>query len=283
MTYEIFDTTPCSLGEGPLWHPERQSLFWFDINGCTLFEKFAETTRRWQFDRHVSAAGWVDEDTLLVAEEHGLIRLSLASDTRIYLCEMESDNPVTRPNDGRADPWGGFWIGTMGKQAEAKAGAYYRYYKGELRQLYADWTIPNATCFAPDRSCAYIADTPRQTIWRVALDAATGWPSAEPVVFMTLPEDRYRPDGAVIDSEGRMWLAHYGHSKVTCHAPDGTELESHALPGRQITCPAFGGADLASLYATSAAQGLDPAGAHDGQTFKLSVTAIGQAEHRVSL
>ncbi|MEL6588225.1 MAG: SMP-30/gluconolactonase/LRE family protein, partial [Pseudomonadota bacterium] len=127
---EIYDTRRCNLGEGPLWHPTRQELFWFDIIGKTLHSK----AQSWTFDEHVSAAGWVDDTTLLVASETALFRFDLTTGDRTDICALEADNPVTRSNDGRADPQGGFWIGTMGKEAEPKAGAIYRFYKGELRK-----------------------------------------------------------------------------------------------------------------------------------------------------
>jgi sugar lactone lactonase YvrE len=68
--------------------------------------------------------------------------------------------PANRPNDGRADPQNGFWIGTMGKTHAPNAGAIYRYYRGELRRLFAGLTIPNAICFSPDGQSAYFTDTP---------------------------------------------------------------------------------------------------------------------------
>ncbi|MEM6729608.1 MAG: SMP-30/gluconolactonase/LRE family protein, partial [Pseudomonadota bacterium] len=152
---EIFDDHPCILGEGPLWHPGRGELFWFDILGKSLRSK----ARVWDFEECVSAAGWIDDDTLLMASASSLSKFDIPTGAREILMPLEADNPATRSNDGRADPWGGFWIGTMGMQLEEDAGAIYRYYRGEVRTLYAPITIPNAICFAPDRSCAYWTDT----------------------------------------------------------------------------------------------------------------------------
>ena len=167
----IFDDTQCTLGEGPLWHPLRGTLFWFDILGKRLHSKAGQ----WQFDDYVSAAGWVDADRLIIASQTALIRFDLSDGSQTPLCPLEADNPVTRSNDGRADPQGGFWIGTMGINAEPGAGAIYRYFKGELRQLFAPVTISNAICFAPDGKTAYFTDTPTQKIMRVALYAACPW------------------------------------------------------------------------------------------------------------
>jgi len=152
----IFDDTICSLGEGPLWHPERQSFFWFDIIEKRLY---GEGQTR-QFDEHVSAAGWVDHDTLLIASESQLFTYDLETNTQEHVAPLEQDNAITRSNDGRADPYGGFWIGTMGKAAERGAGAIYRYYRGAVETLYTDITVSNAICFSPDGTFAHYTDTP---------------------------------------------------------------------------------------------------------------------------
>ncbi len=278
----LFDDTPCSLGEGPLWHPERGELFWFDINKHHMHAHRAGQTFTWAFEHYVSAAGWVDRDTLLIASDAALFTFNLLTGARDEIVALEADNPVTRSNDGRADPQGGFWIGTMGCKKEKGAGAYYRYYRGELRQLFPDWTIPNATCFSPDGTTAWIADTPEGKIWQLRLDEH-GWPQGEPELWRDMPLDSYRPDGAVCDAAGNLWIAHYGHSKVTCHAPDGTELKSLPVPGRETTCPAFGGPELNRLYVTTAAQQTEKVTPDDGCTYLLEPEATGQAEHRVIL
>lgn len=278
----VYDDHACSLGEGPLWHPERQQLFWFDINAHQMHSRQGEARRIWQFSDYVSAAGWLDHDHLIIARRGGLIRFNIETGEESLVVPLEAENPVTRPNDGRADPYGGFWIGTMGQQLEAGAGALYRFYRGELRQLYAPWSIPNAQCFSPDGSTAYLTDTPVGKIMRVRLDQ-DGWPDGDLEVFLDISKGEYRPDGAVVDARGHLWIAHYGYGKVTEFSPKGDALREIACPAAQTTCPAFGGADLSTLYITSAAQGLDAPNPADGTTQSLEMDVAGQAEHRVIL
>lgn len=277
---QVFDDTPCDLGEGPLWHPERGQLFWFDINSHSLHTRIGDETRMWQFDDYVSAAGWVDRSRLLVASATALLLFDVESGSRELLCPLEADNPVTRCNDGRADPQGGFWIGTMGKEKETRAGSIWRYHRGEMRRLFGDWTIPNAICFAPQGDVAYFADTPLGKIWRQRLDVH-GWPTGDPELFLTLPALDYRPDGAVVDAGGDLWIAHYGHGKVTRHAPDGQEKQSLAVPAARCTCPAFGGDDLSTLHVTTARQFMDNPTPADGCTYVMQTDTKGQPEHRV--
>ncbi|MBT8455366.1 MAG: SMP-30/gluconolactonase/LRE family protein [Alphaproteobacteria bacterium] len=287
MTVAVFDATPCSLGEGPLWHPERGQLFWFDINRHRLHSRAGGETLTWQFDEHVSAAGWLDEVHLLVASETRLFRFNVDTGAREDIAALEADDPVTRSNDGRADPWGGFWIGTMGKGAEPGAGAIYRYYRGEVRRLYHPITISNAICFSPDRAFAYYTDTPTQKIMRQALDQTDGWPVGAPELWLDLGPEGWRPDGAVVDAEANFWNAQWGGYRVACYDPDGQFLRAVAFPAAQTSCPAFGGDDLTTLFCTSARAGLSAdqlaAEPTTGGTFAAAGIAKGQAEHRVIL
>jgi sugar lactone lactonase YvrE len=286
MTASVFDDRACILGEGPLWHPTRKQLFWFDIMGKRLLSRSNGAAVSWQFDRHVSAAGWVDDDTLLIATERDFMRFDLSTGQQTHVAGLEAENAVTRSNDGRADPFGGFWVGTMGKMAEPGAGALYRFHKGEVRKLRGGITIPNATCFAPDGSFAYFADTAQHLVWRTDLDGE-GWPRGDWTVFVDHRGTGVNPDGAVVDADGRFICAEWGGSRVACYDPGGKLVEEIPIPAPQVTCPAFGGDGLRTLFVTSARQGL-PGEAMDvaplsGQTFALPAAAPGQAEHRVIL
>lgn len=279
---KLFDPTQCDLGEGPLWHPVRQQLLWFDINNYRLLAREKEKTRTWQFDEFVSAAGWVDENRIVIASETGLSLFDLSTGALDKLCAVEADDPTTRSNDCRADPQGGFWFGTMGKEKAPEAGAIWRYHRGELRELYPGITISNSICFAPSGDLAYFADTPTGKIWSQRLDAS-GWPKGAPELFLELSADSYRPDGAVVDAFGDVWIAQYGHAKVVRFGADGQKKQSFAIPGRCTTCPAFGGPDLSTVYVTTARQNLSDPTPADGRTFQLNVDAKGQLEHQVIL
>ena len=282
MNARIHDPRPCLLGEGPLWHPTRKQLFWFDILG----QKLLTLREEWTFGRPVSAAGWVDENRLAVASATNLIVFDLRDGTSEPLVDLEADNPVTRCNDGRADPQGGFWISTMGRLAEPGAGAFYRWYKGELRKLFPDITIPNATCFAPDGRTAYFADTAKSLVWRQALDAK-GWPMGERQVYLDHTGTDVNPDGAVVDAAGNFWCAEWGLGRVAAYDQGGKLIEELKVPAAQSSCPAFGGPDLQTLFVTTARKG-NPQATEDttqgaGQTFAIDTGYTGQAEHQVIL
>ncbi|MEP3048040.1 MAG: SMP-30/gluconolactonase/LRE family protein [Roseibium sp.] len=276
----IFDDRQCILGEGPLWHPERKQFFWFDIMNNRLHSRLDDTPMTWQFGEHVSAAGWVSHDELLIASQTQLFLFNLETEASTKVCDLEADDPITRSNDGRADPLGGFWIGTMGIDVEPTAGAIYRLYKGELRKLYPDITVSNSICFAPDGKHAYFSDTADKTIQKVALDS-DGWPVGQPELFVDLSPENINPDGSVVDADGYLWNAQWGAHRVARYSPEGKFIEAITFPATQITCPSFGSADLKTLFATSAAIGLT--GDREGLTFFAETSVQGQQEHRVIL
>ncbi|MEM1232796.1 MAG: SMP-30/gluconolactonase/LRE family protein [Pseudomonadota bacterium] len=274
---DIFDAHNCILGEGPLWHPERQELLWFDILGKELRSK----ARVYPFEEYVSAAGWVDRETLLVASASALFRFDLATGWRENLAPLEAGNPLTRSNDGRADPWGGFWIGTMGINSEPNLGAIYRYYRGEVVKLYSDITISNSICFAPDRSAAYWVDTEAATLMRQPLEPEHGWPEGPATILVDGRHEDFGIDGSVCDADGNIWNAQWGASRVAVYAPSGALLSTLPIPGKQSSCPAFGGSDLTTLYVTTAADGLD--GEAEGRTYEIRGAGRGLPEYQVIL
>lgn len=288
---QVFDATACQLGEGPLWHPQRKQLFWFDINCQRLYARSLDqrTAQCWQFVEYVSAAAVIDEQHLLIASESALLSFHLDNQQSSQLISLEADNPMTRSNDGRADPFGGFWVGTMAKNAEYQAGAIYRFYRGELRKLYSDLTIPNSLCFSPCGTSAYFTDTATAQIMKVSLNS-DGWPREAAQVFIDMQAEKLAPDGAVVDAQGCLWNAQWGSGRVARYDTQGVFMAEFAAPAVHTTCPAFGGDDLNVLFVTSANQAAatdDAKRNHqegaDGAVFFQATDCVGQAEHNVDI
>jgi sugar lactone lactonase YvrE len=167
------------------------------------------------------------------------------------------------------------------------SGAAYRFYKGELRKLYPNISIPNAICFSPDRRFGYFADTVERKVWRVALDQTDGWPAGEPEVFLDYEGTDRKPDGAVFDADGNFVCAEWGSSRVSVYSPEGLLLRHVEIPARHTSCPAFGGLGNDTLYVTSARQGLPPhvlaLEPQNGRTFEIRAGLAGLPEYQVVL
>ncbi|MDB5505712.1 MAG: gluconolactonase [Devosia sp.] len=288
-TARLLIDSQCALGEGPLWHPERQQLFYFDINNRSLFAAKADGTAagQWSFDGFPSAAAIIGRDTLAIATETGLVRLDLATGATSHIAYIEADDDTTRSNDARVNHAGGWWIGTMRKQENGPGGALYQYRAGTLTTLLTDQKTPNSTCFSPDGRTAYYTDTPSRKIMQVAIDPATGLPAGDWRTFVDIPEDEGWPDGAIVDSAGYLWSARWGGSRVVRHAPDGSVDRIVHVPASQVTCPCLGGPELKTMFITTANKTMSAeqlaAERVAGGVFVIEVEVPGQPETPVIL
>ena len=278
----------CHLGEGPTYDAATDTAWWFDILERRLFEARLDTGGITIHSLGVmgSALARIDAHRQLVVADDGLY-IRDPSDGRMTLYRaLEADNAATRSNDARVHPSGTFWIGTMGRQAERGLGAIYALHRGELSRLYDKVTIPNAICFSPDGTIGYFADTGKNVLFRVDLDAATGLPRGEPVALVTR-RGGGGIDGAVVDADGLIWNARWGGGCIDVYSPQGEHLRTLRVPARQSSCPAFVGQDLSRLLVTSAWQDMgDDAKRADpghGRTFVLDVAAHGRPEPDVKL
>lgn len=289
MAVEILDETSCELGEGPTYDPARDKSWWFDIVGKRLFQHdfAAATTTSHDLPLMASMLGVIDERTQLLATESGLYIRDAATGGLTLHQPLEADNPATRSNDGRVHQSGAIWIGTMGKQAEQAAGAIYWFFKGELRKLYPEISIPNSICFSPDGGTAYFADTRVAKLMAVRVDPTNGLPCGEPRLLFDYGVQKSGLDGSVVDADGVIWNACWGASRINVISPQGALLQTLPVPAQQPSCPAFIGRDLGQLLVTSAWQGMDDArraeDQHAGKTFVLDVAVRGRAEPRVVL
>ena len=175
----------------------------------------------------------------------------------------------------------------MSKAGDMGQGTLYRWVAGpdggDLRVLETGLSTPNAICFDKARACAYWADTKTRIIWRQPVDPKTGWPQGEKSVFVNLQataeSPEHKPDGAVVDAQGCLWSAQWGSARVARYSPDGAFLDAITLPTGHTSCPAFGGADMTTLFVTTAQQKL-PKDRPDwqekaGQTFAIAELARG--------
>jgi len=284
----ILSDIACELGEGPSYDPATGTLWWFDIVGRRLLEHPfpGGPTRVHALPVMASAIAFTRDGRQIVATERGVEQREPATGRLELLARIEADDPATRSNDARVHQSGAFWIGTMGKKAEARAGAIYHYRAGKVTRLFGEISIPNSICFSPAGDVAYFADTGRNMLNRVAVDPATGLPAGEPALFL---DQRRQPggiDGSVCDAEGVIWNARWGAGRLDAYAPDGRLLRSVALPARQTSCPAFVGRTAERIAVTSALENMSPAeraaDPDGGKTFLVDLPVRGRFEPHVT-
>jgi sugar lactone lactonase YvrE len=251
-------TPPSRLGESPFWHPREDVLYWCDIPGCALnrYNPAANAHDHWSFDCEPGCCAPLLEGGLLLAMRDGLWRFHPASGQRERLAAPPCKPREQRFNDGKADPLGRFWVGTVDETRSARA-ALYRFADDELQRMAAGANTANGLAWSPDARRLYWADTPAHRIDVFDFDIAAGTLSnRRPFAHFAPPEPGVpyggRPDGAAVDVEGAYWVAMYEGARLLRLAPDGTLLREVELPAQCPTMPCFGGADLRTLYVTTA-------------------------------
>lgn len=250
------------LGESPLWHPTEQQLYYVDIPACQVlrFDPVTQELQRWDVGSEAGCLAPLEGGGLLLAQRDGLWRLDTETGQRTQVAAAPYDTATQRFNDGKADPQGRFWAGTVYEPREPALAALYRFAAGKFTQMVDDAVTANGLGWSPDGRTMYWTDTRAHTIWAFDFDGAGG-EIAHRRVFATFakrgPEqslDAYggRPDGAAVDVNGCYWVAMYEGQRLLQLSPQGELLREVPLPVRCPTMPAFGGADLRTLYLTSA-------------------------------
>lgn len=249
------------LGESPFWHPEERVLYWCDIPGQALhrYDPAANVHEHWGFETHVGSCAPVLGGGLLLALRNGLWRFDPKSGRRERVHAAPYDEGTQRFNDGKADAQGRFWVGTM-HDAREPLGALYCFDEGRLDRRVEGAAVSNGLGWSPDGRTMYWTDTKPHTVWAFDFDPQDGSLSNRRV-FASFPVKQPdqdlstyggRPDGAAVDTEGCYWVAMFEGARLLRLSPTGELLREVKLPVQCATMPCFGGADLKTLYVTTA-------------------------------
>ena len=254
------------LGECPLWHPERQQLYWTDILACKLYRYTPATDEIEVFEtpERLASFGFIrNSDQLICGFASGIARFEPDSGAVEWLYRLEDQREV-RLNDGRVDSRGRFWVGAMiendthtAQPGFPEARLYCCEPDGTVSEHLGDIRISNSLSWSPAGDRLYFADSPRHEIYAFEFDAERGQ-LAQKTLFARTPTGVH-PDGSTVDAEGCLWNAHWGASQVVRYRERGEVAETFPLPASQPTCCAFGGAGFDTLFVTTACCDLDDA------------------------
>ena len=245
------------LGECPVWDVKENVLYWIDIDGhkinCYDPSSCNNETRKLPFKAGSLAIR--KQGGLLLAMSNGFYNYDFKNEIlESRECDPEPERKDNRLNDGRCDPGGRFWVGSMNDLRRIKGqyeGNLYCYHPdGECVSQNLPVGVANGLAFSPDERYMFFADTMRETVWRFDYDKEQG-KILNQQVFLNLKNLSGKPDGACVDADGCYWLAHIYGWKVARYTPKGKLDREIQLPFPKPSMCAFGGSKLDTLYITS--------------------------------
>ncbi|MDR5883785.1 SMP-30/gluconolactonase/LRE family protein [Caballeronia sp. LZ032] len=247
-----------TLGECPRWDERRGLLWWIDIEAPALhcFNPETGADAAIELPENIGCFSLMDGGGFVAGMRTGIYLLDTHGRVVRQLCANPENPASSRFNDGRCDAHGRFWLGTQDESKQGGA-ALYRFTNGALMKIDAGLTTSNGMAFSQDGRYCYHSDTPKFKIYRHTYDGESGevGPREDWVSLSHSESERGRPDGASVDSEGFYWSALYEGGRIVRISPAGEVVEEYPLPARCPTMCAFGGADLRTLYVTTARQG----------------------------
>jgi D-xylonolactonase len=245
------------LGEGPVWIPRDNAVYFVDILGHAIHCWTEQDVRRtW---RTASEPGFIFPTTrgdYICGLRDGLYRFAPTTGAFELLLAVEAEKAKHRINDGFVDPAGRLWFGTMHEDARTTGGALYSVGAGPTLHLHdMDYAVTNGPAMSPDARTLYHSDSARRMIY--AFDHRDGL-VCNKRPFITWPEG-LAPDGVAVDRQGHLWIAIYNGWRLERYSPLGEKLDEIRFPCANVTKPVFGGKDLSTLYVTTARTGLSAA------------------------
>lgn len=252
---DCYTSYKARLGEGVFWHPLYQKLYWIDIENKKILILDPKTN---QLDQHLlpKKIGTIvpeKQGSLLVALEDGVARYHTSTQELDYVCKLEQDKPDNRFNDGKCDPQGRFWLGSMHRDAQRPTGSLYRIDNDmTISTIEENVRVSNGLTWSLDYRKMYYIDSPTHKVVEYDYNKETGHVSNKKVCI-EIPSDKGSPDGMTIDQNGNLWIALWDGYAVGCYDPNtGQQIDKIEVPCPRPTCCAFGGASQDLLYITSA-------------------------------
>lgn len=255
MTPDTVGTHVSQWGEGPLWHDRR--LLYVDIEAHKIisFDPYTGREEIWNVGQRVGTVVPRASGGLVWAGHGGFFFLDEFTGASTPITDPEPDMPDNRFNDGKCDPSGRLWAGTICLKKRPEAALYCLYPDLRVEKKFSPVTNSNGIVWTADKRTMYYIDTPTKKIRAFDFDDEAGSIGNERVLWDT-SADSSSPDGMTIDSEDRLWIAFCHGGKVVCFDPASQKVELQIdFPCVETTACAFGGPDLGDLYVTT---GLKP-------------------------
>jgi len=248
-----------ALGEGALWNYKTQELYWVDIEKqiLNIYNPKSKTNKSINMPSRIGTVVPVDSNVLLSALEDGVYETNIKTGVSELFVDMNKELLGRRLNDGKCDPNGRFWVGSMHMEQEKGKAQLFMIDANKQLQVKIDAvTISNGIVWTSDKTKMYYIDTPTSEIKSYDYDNTTGVISNEKMV-VEIPESLGFPDGMTIDSQGMLWVGMWnGYGVIQFNPNTGKVMQRIKVPAQNVTSCAFGGENLDILYITTAQEGM---------------------------
>ena len=279
MNLELIADYNCIVGEGPMWHPIENVVYWADIPQGRIFRYDPNTTEHGLFFEGGEVGGFTvqDDGSLLLFMESGAVASLRQGKLEYLIDEIESERD-TRFNDVIADPAGRVFCGTM--PSDSHLGSLYRLdTDGSISHVLGGIGISNGMGFTPDGKQMYYTDSPTHNIYIFDYEIATGELSNQRV-FVNTGENDGIPDGMTVDAEGYVWSARWDGSSLVRYSPQGEQVNRIWFPARKVSSVIFGGDDYTDMYVTTAGgQNKTGEGPGAGCLYRINLGITGKREY----
>jgi sugar lactone lactonase YvrE len=251
LAYEI----KSQLGEGAFWNHYSQKLYWVDIEAKALhiFDPISEENISLSTPSRIGTVVPINSSQAVVALQDGIYKMNTVTGDLTLLSDIEKDKEYNRFNDGKCDPSGRLWVGSMALDETKYSGSLYMIDESGNTELKIDSvTISNGIVWSSNRKTMYYIDTPTAKIKAFDYDDDRGTISNERVVVEVNASLGF-PDGMAIDAEDKLWVGMWNGNAVIRFDPlTGDIISKIEVPAHNVTSCAFGGKDLDTLYITTA-------------------------------
>jgi L-arabinonolactonase len=277
------------LGESPVWSPEEGALYWVDIPKGLIrrYVVSSQETSLWQLPASIGSFAFRRNGGMVVALKNGIHFFDPATNQLSQVHNPEPDLPENRFNEGKCDPRGRFFAGTMNEVVRGKpSGSLYRLTSDtQLDLILPSIVVPNGLAWSPEGEIMYFADTRRHVIYAFDYDLDEGTPHNRRV-FVDLSSYEGLPDGATVDSDGCLWSAMFSGGRIVRYTPKGKIDRVIGFPVTQINSLTFGGSDMRTIFVVSSKHLLNDAGLASqplaGNIFAVDPGVKGIVESRFS-
>jgi sugar lactone lactonase YvrE len=265
--------TPAALGETPVWSAAEERLYWIDCPASALhrFDPKSgqdEVLAMEGLEGYLGSFALAADGGLMLASGKALMKVKPGTRRAVVVASADAERPENDPNDGKVDPQGRFWFGTMHRDAAQPTGSLFRYDGRSVERMDSGFACSNGLAWSPNGKTMYFVDMMPGDILAYDFDGGSGRLSNRRV-HLHFDGSEGLPDGICADAQGGLWVAHWDGGCLTRYDAEGKRTHRVALPAPRVTCPIFGGHELRTLYVTTSGRDMMDQAPLSGSLFAI--------------